>query len=574
MAILLLERGMTAAAFAGYIESDKDTAPLHNMLAPGTDGDLLLNMIQSAGRPDAAGIQPFFEAGAEIGTIGKLALKLHKFVEMEKKVAALHVKEQKKTRSDEKSNRLAAAMEMEKAASVTLPTGKLLFEAAVAASKVAADAKVVARRKHFERDGVQFTVTLPANRQPHMQYLVENLEKVLLDMAPHPPYLGAKLVNREEIFKKGKGKTKAGDAKEHETKQVLKIHVPGVTVAEYLLTREKMGMCDLLFSLRQPQGPYCQAQFMAHVSQHQAASQGEWKKMIATVQLPVMKKMQVKAMAKISAACSMQVASARKTLAERLMAKEAAKGEAAKGEAEQLIQAARAIVAAEEAKQKSQEDEVENKWDAAIVKRKEVEAKERIRQEKMAEETAQATKRKADQQEAAQVAVQREAVAKAHKRGHRQEAWVDVAKKQGEVTVDTLKNAADGACFAVLDRNDAADETWRRVFLVRSTFEPAHFKLLDEKRELLDESDEGCAKGVISDEDADHSVFVEWGMYYKSPPPDAPTAAPAAPMGIEPGIEPMAAAPVAAAPVAAAPVAAPAVATTARMALTAFADAL
>ena len=44
------------------------------------------------------------------------------------------------------------------------------------------------------------------------------------------------------------------------------------------------------------------------------------------------------------------------------------------------------------------------------------------------------------------------------------------------------------------------------------------FKLLDEKRELIDEPEDGCPKGVISDADTDHNVFNEWGMYYKSPP--------------------------------------------------------
>ena len=61
-------------------------------------------------------------------------------------------------------------------------------------------------------------------------------------------------------------------------------------------------------------------------------------------------------------------------------------------------------------------------------------------------------------------------------------------------------------------------QVWRKVFLVRKASAPAHFKLLDEKRELIDEPEDGCPKGVISDADTDHNVFNEWGMYYKSPP--------------------------------------------------------
>mmetsp|Transcript_29812 Transcript_29812/g.98156 ORF Transcript_29812/g.98156 Transcript_29812/m.98156 type:complete len:178 (+) Transcript_29812:1405-1938(+) len=61
-------------------------------------------------------------------------------------------------------------------------------------------------------------------------------------------------------------------------------------------------------------------------------------------------------------------------------------------------------------------------------------------------------------------------------------------------------------------------QVWRKVFLVRKASAPAHFKLLDEKRELIDEPEDGCPKGVISDADTDHNVFNEWDMYYKSPP--------------------------------------------------------
>jgi hypothetical protein len=124
---------------------------------------------------------------------------------------------------------------------------------------------------------------------------------------------------------------------------------------------------------------------------------------------------------------------------------------------------------------------------------------------------------------------------------------------QWQVTIDALKAAADDACFAVLDRNDASDEVhtpatpypyaqpftctlasaeaqhtshlptpfrlqvWRKVFLVRKASAPAHFKLLNEKREMIDEPEEGCPNGIISDSNTDHCVFAEWGMYYKGP---------------------------------------------------------
>ena len=47
---------------------------------------------------------------------------------------------------------------------------------------------------------------------------------------------------------------------------------------------------------------------------------------------------------------------------------------------------------------------------------------------------------------------------------------------------------------------------------------PAHFKLLSgDTRKVLDEPYQGCPGGVIADEPEEHSLFAEFGMYYKSP---------------------------------------------------------
>ena len=66
-----------------------------------------------------------------------------------------------------------------------------------------------------------------------------------------------------------------------------------------------------------------------------------------------------------------------------------------------------------------------------------LEAEEEARKKKTKAEQEAAVKRKADQQEKAQIAVQREALAKAAKRGHG-EAWAAVAAKQGEVGAPAL----------------------------------------------------------------------------------------------------------------------------------------
>ena len=45
---------------------------------------------------------------------------------------------------------------------------------------------------------------------------------------------------------------------------------------------------------------------------------------------------------------------------------------------------------------------------------------------------------------------------------------------------------------------------------------PAHFKLLSgDTRKVLDEPYQGCPGGVIADEPEEHSLFAEFGMYYK-----------------------------------------------------------
>ena len=59
---------------------------------------------------------------------------------------------------------------------------------------------------------------------------------------------------------------------------------------------------------------------------------------------------------------------------------------------------------------------------------------------------------------------------------------------------------------------------------------PAHFKLLSgDTRKVLDEPYQGCPGGVNADEPEEHSLFAEFGMYYKSPE-IAPLAQPANPL--------------------------------------------
>ena len=97
--------------------------------------------------------------------------------------------------------------------------------------------------------------------------------------------------------------------------------------------------------------------------------------MIATIKSEVMEDKKVTAVAKVSAAGNIKVASARNTLMARLMDKEGAVGEAARAKAEELCEAARLVVASEERKVENMEDALTKKWDTMILKRKQVTAR-------------------------------------------------------------------------------------------------------------------------------------------------------------------------------------------------------
>ena len=80
-----------------------------------------------------------------------------------------------------------------------------------------------------------------------------------------------------------------------------------------------------------------------------------------------------------------------------------------------------------------------------------------------------------------------------------------------------------------------ASEVWRKVFVERFSAKPAkpaHFVLMDEERNVLDEPADGVPNGVISDADEDHNLFAEFGIFYKSPTVEAPADA------AEPRLEP------------------------------------
>ena len=74
--VVILERGMTAATFDAYLESEPRVAALAGMLSDDVDGDLLIDVIQAAECADGRALQQYFSEDATIGLLGKLAIKL------------------------------------------------------------------------------------------------------------------------------------------------------------------------------------------------------------------------------------------------------------------------------------------------------------------------------------------------------------------------------------------------------------------------------------------------------------------------------------------------------------------
>eukprot|EP00966_Prymnesium_polylepis_P146726 3389286-Prymnesium_polylepis.1 len=103
---VLLQRGMTAAAFDDYLEGDASLAALAGSLGSGVDGDLLIEMIAAAGKADALALKSFFSEDASIGLLGELALRLNSFAQVLVKEAKDAQREKKKELSEEKRQAL------------------------------------------------------------------------------------------------------------------------------------------------------------------------------------------------------------------------------------------------------------------------------------------------------------------------------------------------------------------------------------------------------------------------------------------------------------------------------------
>ena len=66
--VVLLERGMTAAAFEAYLEGEgAELQSLVGLLAGGVDGDLLIETTKQCGKADPVALRPFFIEGTMIG---------------------------------------------------------------------------------------------------------------------------------------------------------------------------------------------------------------------------------------------------------------------------------------------------------------------------------------------------------------------------------------------------------------------------------------------------------------------------------------------------------------------------
>ena len=413
--VVILERGMTAATFDAYLESEPRVAALAGMLSDDVDGDLLIDVIQAAECADGRALQQYFSEDATIGLLGKLAIKLDVFAKAEKKLESLKSKEKKRDRDELRQERLAVAIQKEQEARVSGETCNLLLQAHAAAAEAAIADRAVQKQKKFEENGHEFTVTLNQAPQPHGLYLLDNLKEVLADMAPTDSGLpGAKLIGKpQKVLKKGR---KKGAVKELKTE--LRVWVPGHVLAATFEERKKAG-ADLL--LENPQGPYWHVQFMAYVSQHMAESTVKLNKLVADTASAKLREMKAAEVAKVTAAGAREVASANDVLSKRLMDKEAAKDLLTGTQKEALVAAARLVVKQKEDAADAAIDAATTKWDKLIEQRVVIEEKARLKQQEAADAITKAKQRKRDREEQATRAVQRDVLANAAKRARTEE---------------------------------------------------------------------------------------------------------------------------------------------------------
>ena len=149
--VVILERGMTAATFDAYLESEPRVAALAGMLSDDVDGDLLIDVIQAAECADGRALQQYFSEDATIGRLGKLAIKLDVFAKAEKKLESLKSKEKKRDRDELRQERLAVAIQKEQEARVSGETCNLLLQAHAAAAEAAIADRAVQKQKKLRR---------------------------------------------------------------------------------------------------------------------------------------------------------------------------------------------------------------------------------------------------------------------------------------------------------------------------------------------------------------------------------------------------------------------------------------
>ena len=205
MSSLTLTRNLTHDKLREYLEHEPILASLALGLGDGVDSNLLIESVRLKDA-NVKSLQPYFD-GCSIGAIGALFVKLRWLIELEASEAKLQLKEKRTELSAEKAAKLKAAMAKEHAGRVSDTGLKDLLDANVAALELNIEAADAKKRAHYEANGTKFTVTVPArNQQGHAKHLMENLEDVLDALSPGPPLVGGKLISKETVLHKGKGK--------------------------------------------------------------------------------------------------------------------------------------------------------------------------------------------------------------------------------------------------------------------------------------------------------------------------------------------------------------------------------
>lgn len=226
------------------------------------------------------------------------------------------------------------------------------------------------------------------------------------------------------------------------------IFVPGHVLKKMFENKVALGNS---LQLSVPQGPYSYPQFMAHVAEHQRASEMQLNKLVESTNSDRLEEIKITEVAKVTAKGARSVAAANQALSMRLMEVENTPDLVAKMAKQGLVAAARKLKEKEEQEAEQLIELTTHKWDNLIAQRIEIEAKVAARKISEQQKKDKAVKRARDLAEQATTRVQRDILKNAAKRVRTEEEDEVQSGDNGGGETAAAGGGADGAFSAAAD---------------------------------------------------------------------------------------------------------------------------